>query len=171
MKTTVTMLTYSPEETQELGQRLAARLKPGNIVCLFGDLGSGKTTFVKGLARGMGLDPRQVHSPTFVLLNIYEGKRTLYHFDFYRLEHPEDIAAIGYDDFLYGTGISVVEWSERFGVLLPQEFLRLDFQVQGKDRRRIVLSAGQDPYIRVLEALNSCKKRKPVPGPNGQRPV
>ena len=144
------------------GQRIARRFFPGSIICMFGDLGSGKTTFVKGLAQGLGADPEEVHSPTFVLLNIYQGRLALYHYDFYRLESPDDIAAIGYDDFLYGEGVSLIEWSERFGPLIPKTYLRMEFFFLDETRRRITLSAEDGAYARLINNLRPALSRKTV---------
>lgn len=138
-----------------LGQRLGRRLLPGDIICMFGDLGSGKTTFVRGVAQGLGIDPEEIHSPTFVLLNIYHGRLVLYHYDFYRLEKPDDIAAIGYDDFLFGEGVSFIEWSERFGPLIPKVYLRTEFVFIDETRRRITLSAEDERYSRMLKELKA----------------
>ena len=103
----------SQKETMQLGARLAKLLKPGDIVCLYGDLGTGKTTFVKGMAKGLKISETEVHSPTFVLMNLYEGRVPLFHFDFYRLDDIQQIGMIGYDEFLYDDGIAVVEWAEK----------------------------------------------------------
>ncbi|HQO57201.1 MAG TPA: tRNA (adenosine(37)-N6)-threonylcarbamoyltransferase complex ATPase subunit type 1 TsaE [Candidatus Omnitrophota bacterium] len=149
----LTLTTRAAEETMAFGQKLGRRLVPGNIVCMFGDLGSGKTTFVRGVAKGLGVNPDEIHSPTFVLLNVYRGRLALYHYDFYRLESPDEIAAIGYDDFLYGKGVSFIEWSERFGPLIPKNFLRVEFVFIDETRRRITLSAKEKGYARLVEDL------------------
>jgi len=119
------------------GRNLARRLRPGDIVCLSGELGSGKTTFVKGVARGLGIAGEKVNSPTFVLLNIYDGRCPLYHFDFYRLESSAEIQAVGCEEFLYGDGISLIEWADKMGTQLPAERLDVFFQHQGHKRRTL----------------------------------
>ena len=166
---TLTLTTQSAAETMAFGKSLARRFFPGCIVCMFGDLGSGKTTFVKGVAKGLGADVEEVHSPTFVLLNIYHGRRTLYHYDFYRLENPRDIAAIGCDDFLYGQGVSLIEWSERFGPLIPKTYLRMEFVFVDETRRRIRLSADDDAYARVIRDVKPARKGKSAARKNRQR--
>ncbi|MBF0479622.1 MAG: tRNA (adenosine(37)-N6)-threonylcarbamoyltransferase complex ATPase subunit type 1 TsaE [Candidatus Omnitrophica bacterium] len=133
------LITHSPDETIVLGAKLAKELKPGSIICLFGDLGAGKTTLVKGFAKGLRLKADDVHSPTFTLLNIYEGKgrRTLYHFDLYRLAESSEIELLGYEEFLYGQGLSVIEWPERLGQLMPKEYIRIELSHRAEFERGI----------------------------------
>ena len=150
----LTFTTDSREATMELGSRLARRLTAGSIVCLFGELGSGKTTFVKGMAKGLKISPVKVHSPTFVLMNIYEGKLPLYHFDFYRLDEIREIENIGYDEFFYGKGIAVVEWPQRMGNLLPAEYLQIELASKSENSRIIKMTAKGERYRDVLDRLN-----------------
>ena len=113
MKTTLpkTFESSSPEETASFARRLAAELPGGSVVALVGPLGSGKTVFVRGLARGMGLPSRVVTSPTFTLINGYDGDRPLTHVDLYRLERSEEIADLGLEEYFDGPGIVAVEWA------------------------------------------------------------
>ncbi len=141
------------QDTIDLGTRLARHLKRGDILCLLGDLGAGKTTFVKGLAKGLRINPAKVNSPTFVLMNAYKGKVPLYHFDFYRLEEIHEIASIGYDEFLYGDGVAVVEWAERFGTLMPKEHLEVALKHQGDNGRMIKVKAKGERYVKLLEKI------------------
>ncbi|MCK5082016.1 MAG: tRNA (adenosine(37)-N6)-threonylcarbamoyltransferase complex ATPase subunit type 1 TsaE, partial [Candidatus Omnitrophica bacterium] len=104
-------------------------------------LGSGKTTLIKGIAEGLNIDPKKVNSPTFVLMNIYQGRLPLFHFDLYRLEDLYGIRSIGYDEFLYGDGISVIEWADRLGEFLPEEYLKIEMEHKKLDERVIRLSA------------------------------
>ena len=134
------ILSNDQDETLKLGKRISSRLKAGSIVCLFGDLGSGKTTLVKGIAQGLGIDPDVVNSPTFVLLNIYEGKLPLYHFDLYRIEAVQEILALGYEEYFYGEGITVVEWAQRLRHLLPEKYLRVELFHRGEEKRLIKFS-------------------------------
>ncbi len=129
----------SYEDTLALGARFARALKGGDIVCLFGDLGAGKTAFTKGIAMGLKINPHEVHSPTFVLMSIYEGKLPVYHFDLYRIS-AGDLLDIGYEEFFYGKGIAVIEWSERLGELMPKDHWHVKLAHKGGDRRRITLS-------------------------------
>src|SRR5271170_5955973 len=111
---TATYISHSPAETESLGVRFGRAAARGLVIALNGDLGAGKTQFVRGLARGLGI-PTRVHSPTFTLVNEYAGGRLrLYHLDLYRLETPEQIRTAGLDDYLEPDGVSVVEWAERW---------------------------------------------------------
>ena len=104
-------ITHSETETEALGEKLAPRFRPGDVVALYGDLGAGKTAFVRGMARGLK-SPNRVTSPTFTIVNEYEGEISLFHFDMYRLGGPDELFGIGWDDYLARGGICVVEWSE-----------------------------------------------------------
>ncbi|MDP6686257.1 MAG: tRNA (adenosine(37)-N6)-threonylcarbamoyltransferase complex ATPase subunit type 1 TsaE, partial [Candidatus Omnitrophota bacterium] len=100
------MLTHSAQETIDLGKKLAKTLSPGDIVALYGNLGSGKTTFTKGIGESLGVkDPRHINSPTFVLIKEYEGRIPLYHVDLYRLDNIKDIEDIAIEEYLYGDGV------------------------------------------------------------------
>ena len=109
----------SEAETRLLGEKLAFHLIPGSIVLLTGDLGAGKTILTKGLAAGLGVK-EVVTSPSFTLMQRYQGRLVLYHFDLYRVEDPEELLELGMEEFLYGEGVSVVEWCERMDQLPPQ---------------------------------------------------
>lgn len=114
-------ISHSEAETEGLGRCLAAALGPGAVVAYRGDLGMGKTAFTRGLARGLGCQDR-VTSPTFTIVNEYEGTRLpLFHFDMYRLEGPEDLFDIGWEDYLDRGGVCAVEWSERVEEALPED--------------------------------------------------
>lgn len=114
--------TYSPEETYTLAACLGKKLKGGELIALEGELGAGKTHFVKGLAHGLGAK-EAVTSPTFALINIYEGRIPLAHFDVYRLPTPQAIEELGYEEFFYGPGVTAVEWSDLISSYLPPEYL------------------------------------------------
>lgn len=145
----------SPDETMKLGKKLATRLKPGSIVCLHGELGSGKTTLVKGLAEGLKLKQQKVKSPSFVLMNVYEGKLPLYHFDFYRLENLREIEEIGYEEFLYGNGISAIEWADKLQELYPKECLKIELSHASANERRLVLTPQGNGYETILKGLKT----------------
>ena len=140
------IISGSTEETMALGKRLAGHLKSGDIICFFGDLGSGKTTLIKGIAEGLKIDQGKVSSPTFVLMNAYEGRLALFRFDLYRLEDIQGISSIGYDEFFYGNGVSVIEWADRLGDFLPEEYLRIDMKHKALDERVIQLAAKGQHY-------------------------
>ncbi len=136
---TIRVDSKSYEDTLALGGRFAKLLKPGDIVLLFGDLGAGKTAFVKGMAKGLKYDPLKVHSPTFTLMNIYNGKIPLYHFDLYRIK-ADDLFGMGYEEFFYGKGIAAVEWSERLEGLKPEDFWKIELKHAGEDLRHVGIS-------------------------------
>ncbi|MFN4174861.1 MAG: tRNA (adenosine(37)-N6)-threonylcarbamoyltransferase complex ATPase subunit type 1 TsaE, partial [Parachlamydiaceae bacterium] len=112
-----------------------ATLNSDSIVCLFGELGAGKTTFIRGLAEGLGIDPGQVSSPTFVYLNIYEGQTPLYHFDLYRLNGVEAFLSMGFDEILFSPGIKCIEWSERISEILPKEAIKITLSHEREGRK------------------------------------
>ena len=132
----------SPAETQNLAERLAALLQPGDVLAYTGPMGAGKTTFTVGLARGLG-STDWVSSPTFALVQEYRGPRPLCHFDFYRITGEEDLYATGFFDYLDGRRILAVEWSERVPEALPEKAIRIGFEPLGGDVRRITIT-GED---------------------------
>lgn len=149
------IISHSPQETIRLGGCLARYLGPGDIVSLFGELGAGKTVFVKGIARGLGVAGRSVLSPTFVLLQEHpRGRVPLYHFDLYRLRVPQDILNLGYEEYFYDEGITVIEWAERLKGLLPEESLRVRLQVKSGSQRLILFSARGRRYEKILEKMH-----------------
>lgn len=134
--------TASVEETKDLGAALASTLAPGAVLALYGDLGSGKTHFVKGIARGLGLPPAEVRSPTFTILSVHdEGERPLYHFDAYRVQNPDEFVELGFEDYVHGTGITCIEWADRVAGLLPPDAIHLQFHHVAPSERRITRGA------------------------------
>ena len=138
-------VTNSPEETEALGERLAERLEPGTVIAFTGDLGAGKTAFVRGVARGLGIAER-VTSPTFTIVNEYEGGRLpLFHFDMYRLGSADELFDIGWEDYLARGGVCAVEWSENVADALEEGCLRVDIRRgERDDQRRITIEGGAD---------------------------
>jgi tRNA threonylcarbamoyladenosine biosynthesis protein TsaE len=114
----------SESETKKIGKRLAGKLGRGDVVCLFGELGAGKTTMVKGMAEGMGIDEKDITSPSFTIIAEHQGKIPLYHIDLYRLDR-EDVGALGLNEYIYGDGISVIEWAERAGDEVPEDSIKV----------------------------------------------
>ena len=114
----------SPERTDKIGMAIGRQLKGKDIICLMGELGAGKTTLIKGIARGAGVK-ENVSSPSFKLINEYEGTVPFYHFDLYRLGGINDIRELGYREYFYGGGITVVEWAEKLKLLLPEERMEI----------------------------------------------
>ena len=135
-------ITRSPEETEALGARLAGALEPGAVVAFTGDLGAGKTAFVRGLTRGLGI-PDRVTSPTFTIVNEYEGGRLpLFHFDLYRLGSADELFDIGWEDYLARGGVCAVEWSERMEELLEPGTIRVDLRRGEDESRRVITVEG-----------------------------
>ena len=133
--------TYSALETEALGKRVGAALEKNATVCFFGDLGAGKTTFVRGLVQGVcQTETHEVHSPTFVYLHIYHGAAKVYHFDLYRLRDADEFISMGFDDFLETDGVCCLEWSEKIAQLLPINSLKVTLAHAGGDSRQITLS-------------------------------
>ena len=129
--------TNSAAETRALGEELAARLQPGDVVVLEGELGAGKSELARGIAKGLGVT-ETVTSPSFTILNVYEsGKLPLYHFDWYRLESSEELYELGMDEYLGGSGIALVEWPAQCPDAVPEECLRIRITATGENSRRI----------------------------------
>ena len=135
--------THSPEETEALGARLAACLKPGDVVAYFGDLGAGKTAFTRGLARGLGIR-QPVTSPTYTLVNEYlDGKMPLFHFDMYRLSSSDDLFDIGWEDYLTRGGVCAVEWSENVAAAFDGSEVRVEIEKLSDTARRIKIEGAE----------------------------
>ncbi len=134
---------FSRENTYEIGRRLAAGAKPGEVYTLSGDLGAGKTVFVKGFADGLGITV-PVTSPTFTILQVYEeGRLPLYHYDVYRITDPEEMDEIGFDEFISGRGVSMIEWPEQIEEILPQDRIRVSILrdlSKGLDYRKVIIT-------------------------------
>jgi len=155
-------LTNSPEETEELGRHVGALLGRGAFLALRGDLGGGKTCFTRGVVQAVA--PESAHlvaSPTFAIMNHYAGPLPVYHFDFYRLTGEDDIADLGFLEYLHGEGVCVVEWSERLERLLPAEYLRITFHHAGDEQRNIIIEAqGTGPEILLSRLLRRIRDDK-----------
>ena len=136
------LLSHSPEETEDIGARLAEQLEPGAVVAFTGDLGAGKTAFTRGLARGLGV-PDRITSPTFTIVNEYEGGRLpLFHFDMYRLGSADELFDIGWEDYLRRGGVCAVEWSENIADALEEDAVRVDIRRGASDQERVITIAG-----------------------------
>ena len=120
-------ISNSPDETQAFAADMAKRLTAGDVLCLYGDLGAGKTAFVQGLAKGLGID-EPITSPTFTIVNEYEGRLPLYHFDVYRIADSDEMYEVGFDEYVYGEGVSVIEWPQLIADILPDK--RYDIEIK-----------------------------------------
>ncbi|HEY5512952.1 MAG TPA: tRNA (adenosine(37)-N6)-threonylcarbamoyltransferase complex ATPase subunit type 1 TsaE [Geomonas sp.] len=151
------VVTKSGAETVALGARLGRLLAPGDLVALVGELGAGKTQFAKGIASGLEVDPRTpVTSPTYTILNIYQGRIPLYHFDLYRLHGPEEVEELGFEEYFSGAGACVVEWAERLGEEMPAGLLTVSLCHAGADSRTVSFAASGERAAELLERLFPC---------------
>jgi tRNA threonylcarbamoyladenosine biosynthesis protein TsaE len=147
----------SVDETLAAAEALGRALEAGDVVGLSGDLGAGKTVFVRGLARGCGVSPEiPVCSPTFTLANVYPGDLPLYHLDLYRLESEEDLESIGFRDYEDGSGALAIEWCDQVPGVLPTDHLRVELSVVDLDRRALTATACGPRGRRLLQALRAA---------------
>lgn len=148
------IISGSAKDTIRIGRKIAKNLERSDIICLFGQLGSGKTVLTKGIAEGLGIEGKRVTSPSFILMRQHSGgKLPLYHLDLYRLNNNEDIVNLGYEEYLYGDGVTVIEWAERLKKLLPAEYLRIELSLKSKSNRLLNLTACGEHYQGLLRAL------------------
>ena len=148
----------SVEETQQLGARLGACLAAGDVVGLRGDLGSGKTTFIQGLAHGLGIEPSSVKSRTFVLLREYPGRVPLIHLDGYRLERPDAARELDVDWIFSPTKVTVLEWSERFAGCLPDDYLEITLTHKTTNQRALRATAHGPRSATLLQSWQAALK-------------
>ena len=149
-----TVTTRSADDTRALGAALAAVSRPGDLVCLWGELGAGKTVLAKGFGAGLGVTAT-INSPTFVLMSEYAGRLPLFHLDLYRLADAADALAGGLIDERQASGVALVEWPDRMGVTLPDDRLDLRIDGTGDDERRIVVQSGSPDLDRYVEAARA----------------
>jgi len=144
----------SEERTTRLGWHVGSLCTAGDVFLLYGELGAGKTRFIRGLASGLGV-VEYAFSPSFVLVREYRGRLTLYHMDFYRLEQPEEIADLGVEEYLYGDGVCAIEWAERAAGLLPKRHLAatLSYVANEPESRTIRFTASGQRYESLLEQV------------------
>ncbi len=150
------MKSGSPGETLRLGKVLGKSLKAGDIICLSGELGAGKTVFAKGVASGMGISEKLIVSPSFILIRQYDsGRLPFYHFDLYRLRDPQDILILGYEEYFYDDGVAVIEWPERLKYLLPEKYLKIRISIKGKTQRLFEFKPEGKRYETLTEKINA----------------
>lgn len=141
------------DSTVDIGYKIGKLANRGDIICLIGDLGTGKTHITKGIAKGLGID-EHITSPTFNIVNEYEGNLKLYHFDVYRVNDPDEIEAIGFDEYIFGDGISIIEWANYIEELIPEEYLNITIEKMpelGENFRKITLTPYGNKYNYVKE--------------------
>jgi tRNA threonylcarbamoyladenosine biosynthesis protein TsaE len=143
-------ISHSETQTRRLGARLAGWLKPGDVLALVGDLGTGKTRWVQGVCEGLGVtDP--VISPSFTLVNEYAGRRPVYHIDLYRLADSREVLTFGLEDYLYGSGICLIEWADRATDFLPSEHLIVTLHHLEDTKRRVVMRPQGERFVILLD--------------------
>ena len=151
--------TSSAEETRLLGAQLASLLFPGAVIGLSGDLGAGKTCFVKGLAGGLGIDEDEVSSPTFTLIAEHgRGKIPLYHIDLYRLEDAE-VEEIGIEEYLSGPGVAAIEWFRFLPAGMVKQYLLVSFSILEEDKRALTLTPYGERYEQMVQTLQKAKRK------------
>ena len=140
------------EKTREIGSKLGELLTPKSVICLIGDLGAGKTTMTQSLARALGVDD-YITSPTFTIVNEYEGKMPLYHFDVYRIGSSEEMYDIGFDEYIDGEGVCIIEWANLIEDILPDEYLYIEMNYKETGREMILTPRGEK-YEEIVKELS-----------------
>ena len=150
------LLSNSLSTTLEVGKKLGSLCEPGDVICLGGELGSGKTTLAQAIAEGAGVDEREyVNSPTFAVLHEYDGRIPIYHMDFYRLGSSDDVLALGLDEYLCGDGLALVEWFERAEEVLPDSLLTVHLSFVNTNSRVISLSSADPRWQKIIGELKT----------------
>jgi tRNA threonylcarbamoyladenosine biosynthesis protein TsaE len=150
--------TSSTSETIRMGKRLGRLLEPGDVVALVGDLGTGKTQFIKGLAEGAGVGKATyVSSPSFTLINEYQGRIPLYHIDLYRLESEKEVEGLGLEEYVLGNGITAIEWADKVSSLLPEELLLVKIHYTGEHSRTIEITPKGKRYEKMIEGFEGSR--------------
>jgi len=151
------VISNSAAQTRSLGSRLGELAVPGDVVLLVGKLGAGKTCFTQGMAKGLGID-EYTASPSFVLVREYQGRLPLYHIDLYRLDRLEEVVHLGLDDYLYGKGVSVVEWADRGLSVLPVEHLLIKIEHLATTKRKLTFEPKGARYTKMLAKLKTVRR-------------
>lgn len=155
------ILTDSPAQTIRLGRMVGEILPAGAFVALVGSLGSGKTLLTKGIARGLGVeDAGEVTSPTFVLVNEYRGRVPVHHIDLYRLESFPEVEAIGWEEWIDGPGVALVEWADKIEAHLPEERIEVLLQWAGEEKRRLIFYGRGRKGTQIIEELRKRWKKE-----------
>ena len=148
------LLSQSQGETKNIGSKLGALLKAGDVVLLNGELGAGKTTIAKAIAKGLGIKTdRYVVSPSYAIINEYSAKIKIYHFDLYRIDHPDEFFELGADEYFQSDGVCLVEWGEKFADAMPKDRLEVLLEHIGTTQRRITIKAFGKGYNKITADL------------------
>lgn len=147
-------ISNSPKDTEKLGYKLGKALKSGDILCLLGDLGAGKTALTKAIAKGLGIDD-YVTSPTFTIINEYNGRLPLYHFDVYRLTSIEELYDLGYEEYFYSNGITIIEWADKIEEILPEDTINIHInRTLNQNEREIIFTGKGKRFNQIIKELN-----------------
>ncbi len=147
------LISRSVQDTFDIGERLGKLLEKGNILCLSGDLGAGKTAMTQGIGRGLGVSD-YVTSPTYTIINEYQGRLPLYHFDVYRLDHVDEMYELGYEEYFFGDGVTVIEWADSVKDIIPVARLWITIlKTKDGEGREILLEPTGEEYIRITEGM------------------
>jgi tRNA threonylcarbamoyladenosine biosynthesis protein TsaE len=150
----LTVKSGSEEKTIDYGRILGGLLDRGDVVALIGELGAGKTYLTKGLALGLGArDTKGITSPTFTIINEYSGRLPIFHLDFFRLNEYYEVEELGYEEYFYGPGVSIIEWAEKFPKILPEEHLEIKINILGETERELELKVWGGHYRRIIEKM------------------
>jgi len=151
----LTIITKNPEETKKIGKKVAKLIKPGDIILFFGELGAGKTCLTQGIAEELKVKG-YVNSPSFTIINEYQGEIPIYHFDLFRLKNYDEIINLGYEEYFYGKGLTIVEWAEKIEEFIPGDYLKIVITfIDFKERKIRFISKGS----RFVELIKELKKR------------
>ncbi|MDD3036236.1 MAG: tRNA (adenosine(37)-N6)-threonylcarbamoyltransferase complex ATPase subunit type 1 TsaE [Candidatus Saccharimonadaceae bacterium] len=141
------------KDTEDFGEKLGKLLKTGDIVCLNGDLGAGKTTLTKAIGVGLGVD-EYITSPSFTLINQYRGRVMVYHYDVYRLEEVDELYDLGFDEYFYGDGVSIIEWADKIEKFIPEERIEIQLEkTDNPDERILHISGNGNRYEEIVKEL------------------
>lgn len=154
------VITSSTEQTEEVGRVLGTMLEPGDLVCLFGDLGAGKTHFSFGIAQGLQVRDQYITSPTFTFVNEYQGRIPFYHIDLYRLKDPSELESIGFEEYIDSDGATVIEWAEQAEEELPEDRLNIYLSDVSENSRELGFFAEGERYGKLLADLKKGIEEK-----------
>ncbi len=150
------IITKSSEEMKNLGKEVGKLAKSGDLLAFYGELGAGKTCFIQGISRGLEVKD-YVTSPSFTIVNEYQGKIPVYHFDLFRLDNTEEIFELGYEEYLYGEGLTVIEWAEKVEHFLPKEHLKIYIEFEDRGRRKISFIPQGERFEEYLKELKKIE--------------
>jgi len=137
-------ISNGPDETKDIGYRLGKMLRPGDVVGLYGELGSGKTTMVKGIARALGIEEKEIMSASFTIITEYDSNPPFFHIDLYRIEKDSELDEVGFWEYIGGSNISVIEWAEKAENMLPEDFIRVGLTSVSEEVREITIEGGDE---------------------------